>query len=418
MGRRPARGVVGVGEGRAGRRGRELVEERPEPCVIDRHVCEERGQALAVGSGKRADRIERGEDEALLIRREVDIQDWDGGFLAGEGECDPGMAVDDVPGPAVHEDLGDPTDRVERTSQRVALVARMDPPVGGVRGEALGLAREDCRPRPIGRVQTALVSRLPGSRTRAARSARLRRGPIPARVSVSGGAVQIGSEPSSGRHSPAGGRFSAFGWEGDSSGRHSPAGGRFSAFSVSCWFMYILQSGWRDRARKARGSGCEAADLASSDELDHGLQRCHFRRRSAIEGAITCTFVDPTNRRGITGSARGRERTRPVALTTRGASPEGASWLQQQETPADHADGVALSHRAGGVRERKRPCRDLDVPFAFGRGRGLASGSHDTPPIGAGNVGRCTPPPRSHTARVGLRRQQDAGAESVPSRRG
>jgi hypothetical protein len=81
---------------------------------------------------------------------------------------------------------------------------------------------------------------------------------------VVGGAAQMGSEPAS--------------------GRHSPAGGRSSGFSVSSRLIRILQSGCRDRAGRARGSGREAANAASSDDLDRRLQRCRFTQPAGHRG--------------------------------------------------------------------------------------------------------------------------------------
>ena len=193
----------------------------------------------------------------------------------------------------------------------------------------------------------------------------------------SGGAVQIRSEPSS--------------------GRHSPAGGRSSGFSVSSWFMYILQSSWHDRAREARGSGCEAADLASSDELDHGLQRCHFMQQVGRRGGHQHRGVrrGPRDRRGCLGD---------VAMTP---PPDDAPPRCQR------GGACPLSSPSGAVRcpggwSGQRRCS----------GRGFASGSHDAPPIGAGKCRSvCTSPAVSHGTGWS-RRQQAEGAETVPSSRG
>ena len=52
-------------------------------------------QLLVVAPGHRADRVEGREDERLLGGLEVDVQDGDGRLAAGQGQRDPGVAVDD-----------------------------------------------------------------------------------------------------------------------------------------------------------------------------------------------------------------------------------------------------------------------------------------------------------------------------------
>ena len=95
-------------------------------------------QLLVVAPGHRADRVEGREDERLLVGLEVDVQDRDGRLAAGQGQRDPGVAVDDEPRAPVDEDLLDPADRVERAGERVLLRLRVDPPVRGVREELVG----------------------------------------------------------------------------------------------------------------------------------------------------------------------------------------------------------------------------------------------------------------------------------------
>ena len=89
-------------------------------------------------TGEGTDRIERGEHQALFVGRQIDVQDGDGRFLAGEGERDPGVAVDHVAAAAVDQHLLNPADRVERTGQCRFLVLRVDAPVGWVRRQRLG----------------------------------------------------------------------------------------------------------------------------------------------------------------------------------------------------------------------------------------------------------------------------------------
>ena len=74
---------------------REVAEQREQPGIVDRDVRQERPQLLLVAPGHRADRVEGREDERLLVGVEVDVQDGHGRLAAGQGERDPGVAVDD-----------------------------------------------------------------------------------------------------------------------------------------------------------------------------------------------------------------------------------------------------------------------------------------------------------------------------------
>jgi hypothetical protein len=82
-----------------------------------------------------SERIERSEDEPLLLLAELDVGHRNGRLTAGEGELDPEVAIDDVARRLVHEDLGHPADRGERSAQRQPLILGMASPVPGVRHE-------------------------------------------------------------------------------------------------------------------------------------------------------------------------------------------------------------------------------------------------------------------------------------------
>ena len=76
------------------------------------------------------------EDEGLLVRVEVDVQNRHRRFAAAQREGDPGVAVDDAARPLVDEDLPDPANGIERPGQRVLLRLGMNAPVARV-GEQL-----------------------------------------------------------------------------------------------------------------------------------------------------------------------------------------------------------------------------------------------------------------------------------------
>jgi hypothetical protein len=130
--------VIGVDEAvlRLGRcQGR---QHRRQGLGADRHLGEELAQLGLVGGGHRGERIEGGEDEPLLVLRQVDVQDGDGRLAVGERLIHPEVAVDEVPRALVDDDLGDVADRVQHLAQGFALGLRMDPPVAGVGEQLVG----------------------------------------------------------------------------------------------------------------------------------------------------------------------------------------------------------------------------------------------------------------------------------------
>jgi hypothetical protein len=87
-----------------------------------------------------------GEDERLLGGLEVDVQDGDGRPVAGQGQRDPGVAIDDEAGAPVDEHLLDPAHLVERARERVLLRLGMDPPVREVGQELVYAGGSGTRP--------------------------------------------------------------------------------------------------------------------------------------------------------------------------------------------------------------------------------------------------------------------------------
>jgi len=126
--------VVGVSEARLA--GTEIAEQPQEAGVVDAHLGEQFVQFRLVGRRHGADRIERRQDEGLLLGREVDVQDRHARFVPADRQRDARVAVDDEARPLVDHDLLDPANRVERAGQRRLLVAWMETPVAGI-GEKL-----------------------------------------------------------------------------------------------------------------------------------------------------------------------------------------------------------------------------------------------------------------------------------------
>ena len=87
--------LVGVGEAGLRLVAAEVAEQREQAGVVDGDVRQERPELLVVAPGHRADRVEGREDERLLGGLEVDVQDRHGRLAAGQGQRDPGVAVDD-----------------------------------------------------------------------------------------------------------------------------------------------------------------------------------------------------------------------------------------------------------------------------------------------------------------------------------
>ena len=141
--------VVGVGQPvlRLGRcQGR---EHRRQGLGVDRHLGEELAQLGLVGRGHRRERVEAGQDEPLLVLREVDVQDGDGRLAVGERLLDPEVAIDEMAGALVDDDLGHVADRVEHLAEGLALGLRMDAPVA-MGWRAAGRAPPRRSPRCVG----------------------------------------------------------------------------------------------------------------------------------------------------------------------------------------------------------------------------------------------------------------------------
>jgi len=130
--------VVGVGETTLRIVAGQVAEEGEEPGIVHADLREERPELLVIPPGHRADRVEGREDERLLARVQIDVEDGHGRLAAAERERHAGVAVDDEAGAPVDEDLLDPSDLVERAGERVLLRLGVDPPVRRVREQLVG----------------------------------------------------------------------------------------------------------------------------------------------------------------------------------------------------------------------------------------------------------------------------------------
>lgn len=112
----------------------EIGQEAAQAGIVDGHRGEEGLEPGAVAVGHRPDRIEGGEDQRLLLGGQLHVQHRDRWLASADGLFHPGVAIDDVAGRRVDQDLLDPADGIERAAQGVPLAA------GWVR-QLAGLAR-------------------------------------------------------------------------------------------------------------------------------------------------------------------------------------------------------------------------------------------------------------------------------------
>ena len=114
----------------------QLLEHRGERLGVDRDLRQERPELLVVGAGHRRQWVERGEDEGLLLGLEVDVQHRDGRLAVRQRDLDAEVAVDQMAGAPVHDDLGHEADAPEQIAERRLLGLRVGSPVARV-GEEL-----------------------------------------------------------------------------------------------------------------------------------------------------------------------------------------------------------------------------------------------------------------------------------------
>ena len=90
------------------------------------------GELLAVGRGQSRDRVERGEDDPLLLLGELDVDDRDGRLALRAGELDAQVTVDQVAAGAVDDHALHEADLVEYVAECLTLRGAVLAPVGGV----------------------------------------------------------------------------------------------------------------------------------------------------------------------------------------------------------------------------------------------------------------------------------------------
>ena len=152
--------VVGVGQPVLRLGGCQRREHRRQPLGVDADLGEELTELRLVGRSHRREWIRGRQDEPLLVFREVDVEDGDGRLPVRQRLLHAQVAIDEVAGPAVDDDLGHIADRVEHLAEGLPLglpvrspvagvgeqlvrrlLAGTDDPVGPGRGSGLGRAR-------------------------------------------------------------------------------------------------------------------------------------------------------------------------------------------------------------------------------------------------------------------------------------
>ncbi len=116
----------------------ELLERGAERLVRGRHFGQQRRQIGHICLGHRADGVERGENDLLLVRAEVDVRDRDERLAAGQGKLDPEVAIHEMAGRPIDDDLLDPPHLAERAAESTLLGTGMTPPVARVGDKELG----------------------------------------------------------------------------------------------------------------------------------------------------------------------------------------------------------------------------------------------------------------------------------------
>ena len=130
--------VVGIEEAilRLGRC--QCRQHRRKRLGADRDLGEELAQLRLVGRGHRRERIEAGQHEPLLVLGEVDVEDGDGGLSVGKCLLHPQVAIDEVTGALVDDDLRDVCDGVQHLAECLSLGLAMRAPVGWVGQQLVG----------------------------------------------------------------------------------------------------------------------------------------------------------------------------------------------------------------------------------------------------------------------------------------
>jgi hypothetical protein len=91
-----------------------------------------------IGSGHRRQGIERCQDQALLLVGQIDVGDRYGRLAPGDGELDTQVAIDQMSGALVDDDLGDPAHLGKGTGEGSLLLRWVSAPVSRVGDEAAG----------------------------------------------------------------------------------------------------------------------------------------------------------------------------------------------------------------------------------------------------------------------------------------
>ena len=95
-------------------------------------------QLRLVGRGHRRERVEAGQHEPLLVLGEVHVQDGEGRLTVGQRLLHAKVAIDEVAGALVDDDLGDVADGAQDLAKGLTLGLRMGSPVRWVGEQLVG----------------------------------------------------------------------------------------------------------------------------------------------------------------------------------------------------------------------------------------------------------------------------------------
>ena len=115
----------------------QVGQRRGQGVVGGRDEREEFREPARVRARQRTERIEGGQDEALLVLADVDVDDRDRRLTPRERLLDAGVAVEDPAGPHAADHALDPAHLAKHAADGRALGRRVAPPVRRV-GDELG----------------------------------------------------------------------------------------------------------------------------------------------------------------------------------------------------------------------------------------------------------------------------------------
>ena len=110
----------------------EVIEQLPQRLVGGLEAGQELGQRLRLGVSHSRQRIQRCQDDPLLILGEGYVSHRHRRLLARQRQLDTEVAIDDVARRLVDEDLGHPAHFRKSSADGPLLVVRVAPPVARI----------------------------------------------------------------------------------------------------------------------------------------------------------------------------------------------------------------------------------------------------------------------------------------------